>query len=250
MTSLNPVRTVGSILQEVLRVRVGLDRRAARARALELLRDVGIPEPERRLGQYPFELSGGMRQRVMIALALSGEPKLLLADEPTTALDVTVQAQIMALLAELQHRHGTAIVFVTHDLSLVAGRADRIMVMYGGQVVERATTEALFRAPRMPYTRALLDAMPTIDGDPHEVLATIPGRPPQAVGPQVGCRFAPRCGRVQPRCHVDVPSLTAIDDDLTHEVACWFPLDDPSTRSGVGGAAPTGAFDRSGAESS
>ena len=222
MTSLNPVLRIGQQITEGMRFHLGLDRSTANANALRLLVEVGIPEPERRMRQYPHELSGGMRQRVMIAVALACGPKLLFADEPTTALDVTVQAQILNLLQREQRERDMAMVLVTHDLGVVAGRADEIAVMYAGQVVERAPTATLFRNVRMPYTEALLRSIPSLDAPSHSRLQAIPGRPPSLVSPGPGCRFAPRCPYVQDRCRTEQPPL--VEDEAGHHYRCWFPV--------------------------
>jgi peptide/nickel transport system ATP-binding protein len=226
MTSLNPVKKVGRQLTDPLRYHLGLSGDAARKRALELLDLVRIPEASRRLGQYPHELSGGMRQRVIIAIALSCNPKLLIADEPTTALDVTVQKQILDLLASLQRELHMAMVLITHDLGVVAGRAKRIAVMYGGQVVETADTRALFASMRHPYTEALLKSIPRVEHESHTRLEAISGRPPDMVHPPVGCRFAPRCRYAQPTC-VDNPPELAPGPGPGHRFACFFPVDTP-----------------------
>jgi len=197
MTSLNPVQRVGAQIDEALRLHRGLDGPAARKRSIGLLGEVGVPEPEARYRAYPHELSGGMRQRVMIAMALACEPDLLIADEPTTALDVTIQAQILDLLGSLQERHGMAILLVTHDLAVVAEVCDRVMVMYGGQLVESGMVREVFANPLHPYTRGLMDSLPTGDGRP---LRPIPGRVPAAGEWPGGCRFAPRCEWASDRC--------------------------------------------------
>jgi peptide/nickel transport system ATP-binding protein len=222
MTSLNPVLRIGQQITEGMRYHLDMDRGSANATALRLLHDVGIPEPDRRMRQYPHELSGGMRQRVMIAVALACGPKLLFADEPTTALDVTVQAQILNLLQREQRERDMAMVLVTHDLGVVAGRADEIVVMYAGQVVERATTAQLFGNVRMPYTEALLRSIPSLEAPSHSRLQAIPGRPPSLVDPPVGCRFAPRCPYVQDRCLAEQPPL--VEDEAGHLYRCWFPV--------------------------
>ncbi|HEX8802552.1 MAG TPA: ABC transporter ATP-binding protein, partial [Acidimicrobiales bacterium] len=222
MTSLNPVQRVGAQITEGLRVHLDMDRTTARATALALLRSVGIPEPERRLRQYPHELSGGMRQRIMIAVALACGPKLLFADEPTTALDVTVQAQILNLLARQQRERDMAMVLVTHDLGVVAGRADHVAVMYAGQLVEVGPTRSLFTNVRMPYTEALLRSIPTLGQRSHTRLQVIPGRPPDLVDPPPGCRFAPRCPYAQDRCRAESPPL--IDAGGGHLYRCWYPV--------------------------
>jgi oligopeptide/dipeptide ABC transporter ATP-binding protein len=222
MTSLNPVLRIGTQLTEGMRLHLRMDRKTAFANALALLQSVGIPEPEARLKQYPHELSGGMRQRMMIAIALSCGPKLLFADEPTTALDVTVQAQILNLLQAQQRDRDMAMILVTHDLGVVAGRTDEIAVMYAGQVVERAPTAKLFTNVRMPYTEALLGSIPAIDAPAHTRLRAIPGRPPDLVNPPPGCRFAPRCPYVQDRCRAEMPPL--VEGDPGHFYRCWFPV--------------------------
>ena len=223
MTALNPVLRVGTQIVETLRTHMQMDASAARRRAGELLASVDIPEPERRLGQYPHQLSGGMRQRVAIAIALSCEPRLLIADEPTTALDVTVQAQVLDLLAREQQRRQMAMVLVTHDLAVVAHRADTVAVMYAGRIVEQAGARQLFGAMRMPYTSALLGAIPRIDAAPHTRLPAIAGRPPDLARLPAGCAFAPRCARRVDQCTRSAPSLEA-GDDPGHRFACWNPI--------------------------
>jgi oligopeptide/dipeptide ABC transporter ATP-binding protein len=222
MTSLNPVLRVGRQITEGLRVHLKMDRKTANATALALMRSVGIPEPERRLRQYPHELSGGMRQRVMIAIALACGPKLLFADEPTTALDVTVQAQILNLLARQQRERDMGMILVTHDLGVVAGHTDHIAVMYAGQLVEVAPTKELFTNVRMPYTEALLGSIPMLEHRSHTRLRVIPGRPPDLTGEAHHCRFAPRCPYVQERCWQEQPPL--IDGGGGHLYRCWFPV--------------------------
>lgn len=226
-TSLNPVTRVGRQLTETLRLRRGMDRRPAREEAVDLLRRVGIPDPARRARSYPHELSGGMRQRACIALAIACGPRVLLADEPTTALDVTVQRQILDLLAGLRRGAGMGLVLITHDLALVAGRTERLLVMYAGRVVETGPTRAVIRAPRHPYTAALLASIPRLDRPGHSRLATIPGRPAAAVNPRPGCRFAPRCPRAQARCRREDPILGSAGDSEHRAVACFHPLDSP-----------------------
>jgi oligopeptide/dipeptide ABC transporter ATP-binding protein len=207
MTSLNPLLTVERQLTEVLELHRNMTRAEARRAAARGLDEVGIPDPERRLDQYPHELSGGMRQRVMIAMGLLCEPKLLLADEPTTALDVTIQAQILELMKDLQERRGTAIILVTHDLGVVAGMADRVHVMYAGRLVETGPIGPLFKDPRHPYTRGLLQSVPRLTGDPDLALDSIPGQPPDLADLPPGCAFAPRCSFATPACELDRPRL-------------------------------------------
>ena len=223
MTSLNPVLTIGSQLMETLHEHLELDSSAARQRSLELLAAVGIPAPEQRLKQYPHQLSGGMRQRVAIAIALSCEPKLLIADEPTTALDVTIQAQILDLLAREQRRRHMTMILITHDLGVVAGRTDEVVVMYGGRIVERAPTKVLFKQMLMPYTEALLEAIPKIDAPPHTRLAAISGRPPDPTQPLRGCSFSPRCRYADMRCRNEKPALVSADRP-DHTYACFHPI--------------------------
>ena len=223
MTSLNPVLTIGSQLIETLREHLEFDTPTATRRSVELLAAVGIPAPEQRLNQYPHQLSGGMRQRVAIAIALSCEPKLLIADEPTTALDVTIQAQILDLLAREQRRRHMAMIIITHDLGVVAGRTDEVAVMYAGRVVERAPTPALFKKMRMPYTEALLAAIPKIDSPPHTPLPAISGRPPDPTRPIAGCSFSPRCRYAMEDCHRQKPAL-ADTGSPHHQYACFHPI--------------------------
>ncbi|MEV0345742.1 ABC transporter ATP-binding protein [Nonomuraea sp. NPDC050680] len=218
MTSLNPLKTIGAQIAESLRLHQGLSRSEARAKAVDALREVGIPAPERRAGDYPHQFSGGMRQRAMIAMALACRPKILIADEPTTALDVTVQAQIMELLAGLQERFGMAIVLITHDLGVVARAADQVLVMYGGRPVELAPVDDVFADPRMPYTRALLHSMPRSDVPGGAPLDPIPGAPPSLFAPPDGCAFHPRCSMALPECAELVPALT--EKAPGHRAAC------------------------------
>ena len=208
MTSLNPVMKIGRQIGEGLRLNRGLDSKAAARRAVELLSEVGIPEPDRRAQQYPHELSGGMRQRVAIAIAIACAPKLLIADEPTTALDVTVQRQILDLLQGEQRQRGMAMILITHDLGVAAGRADDIMVMYAGRAVETAATREIFRSPRMPYTEALLRSLPRLSDPTHTRLSAIPGRPPDLARRSGGCAFGPRCLYRTERCDAEQPALT------------------------------------------
>jgi peptide/nickel transport system ATP-binding protein len=207
MTSLNPVVPIGRRITEVLRFHRHLGRAEARARALELLEQVGIADPERRFGQYPHELSGGMRQRVMIAAAIACDPDVLIADEATTALDVTVQRQILDLLQSIQQQRRMAMMIITHDLGIVAGRTDEIIVMYAGQIVERASTVRLFKAHAHRYTGALLSAMPDLTVAPHSEMLTIPGAPPRLANLPPGCRYAPRCGFATDECMAKDPPM-------------------------------------------
>ncbi|OHV30962.1 hypothetical protein CC117_27145 [Parafrankia colletiae] len=224
LSNLNPVRTIGAQLTDPLRHHLGLSRRAARVRARELLELVQLTEPARRLREYPHELSGGMRQRVMLATALACRPDVLIADEPTTALDVTVQRQILDLLTRLRRELDMAVLLISHDLSVVRGRTDRVAVMYAGEIVESAPTEMLFTHPRHPYTRALLQARLRLDLPRDTPLATIAGVPASLADPPAGCRFAPRCPSARPRC-AERPRLTAMPGDAAtpHLAACWFP---------------------------
>ncbi|MDH3289717.1 MAG: ABC transporter ATP-binding protein [Gemmatimonadota bacterium] len=224
-TSLNPVLTVETQITETLRAHRTISRTAARARATDLLELVRIPQAAERLGAYPHELSGGMQQRVMIAIALSCEPKVLIADEPTTALDVTVQAQILELLAELQGRLGMAMLLISHDLGVVAGLADRIAVMYGGQIIEQASAAAIFERPMHPYTEALLKAVPRLDR-PVTRLSAIAGSVPNAATWPDGCRFHPRCPHAWDRCRTSHPELTPT---AAGDVRCWL-TDEPHRR--------------------
>jgi peptide/nickel transport system ATP-binding protein len=225
MTALNPVVRVGRQITESLTRRAGLDQAAARATAVTLLTSVGIPDPERRLRSYPHELSGGMRQRVMIAIAVACSPRLLLADEPTTGLDVTVQAQILDLIAGLREERAMAMILVSHDLAVVAGVADDIAVMYAGRIVEHATPVSLFENTKMPYTEALLHSIPRLTDPSHTRLKAIPGRPPDLAVRQIGCAFAPRCAYVQERCRREAPPLRSAAPG--HTFACWFPVGTP-----------------------
>jgi oligopeptide/dipeptide ABC transporter ATP-binding protein len=222
MTALNPVLRVGDQIAETPMVRLGLGRRAARTRALELMRLVGIPDPKRRANAYPHELSGGMRQRVMIAIALSADPKLILCDEPTTALDVTIQDQILRLLGSLQRELGVSLVFVSHDLAVIAQTCTKIAVMYAGQVVESGSVDTVFREPRHPYTLGLLRSVPDFDVV-RTHLSSIPGSPPDLAAPPAGCRFHPRCGFVHDDCRRDPIPLIELGGDraarcLYHEL--------------------------------
>jgi oligopeptide/dipeptide ABC transporter ATP-binding protein len=227
MTSLNPVVRIGRQITESMEHHLGLSGKEARERAVALLASVRIPDPQRRMREYPHQLSGGMRQRVSIAIALACGPLLLIADEPTTALDVTVQAQILDLLARQQEERYMAMILVTHDLGVVAGRADEIAVMYAGQIVEKAPTRALFADVKMPYTEALLRSIPRIEEPSHQRLAAIGGRPPVLVDPPVGCRFAPRCPYAQDKCREEAPPLREAAT-AGHVFRCWFPVAAPA----------------------
>src|SRR6478609_7616887 len=223
ISSLNPVMTIGKQITESLRLHLKMSKAEARITAVTLLRSVNIPEADRRFAEYPHQLSGGMRQRVMIALALACGPRLLFADEPTTALDVTVQAEILNLLQDQQTDRFMAMVLVTHDLGVVAGRTDEIAVMYAGRIVEQAPTSVLFSHMLHPYTEALLRSIPKVENPSHTRLRVITGRPPDLTDPPPGCKFAPRCPYVQERCRVEEPKLT-LTGSRGHRFACHFPL--------------------------
>jgi oligopeptide transport system ATP-binding protein len=220
LTSLNPTLTIGYQIAETIREHMGLSGKAATDRVVELLGQVGIPRPRERLGDYPFHFSGGMRQRVMIAIALSCSPKLILADEPTTALDVTIQAQILELISRLSDEFHTAVLMITHDLGIAAGMCDRVNVMYAGRIVETGTVDELFEDPQMPYAWGLLDSLPRIDDVRGARLRTIEGLPPLLISPPDACRFAARCNYVRDICRTDEPQLT---DRATpnHKARCW-----------------------------
>ena len=222
MTALNPVRRIGTQLSESLRVRLGMDKKAAMARSAELLSFVRIPDPEAMLKKFPYQLSGGMRQRVMIAIAISCNPELLFADEPTTALDVTVQAQILQLLSDLRRDMKMSMVLITHDLGVVANHTDYVAVMYAGEVVEQAPTAELFANMKMPYTKALLDSIPNIEMKSGARLKVIEGRLPNPVDRPKGCGFVTRCTYAQQKCHDEHPPL--VDAGNGHSYRCWYPL--------------------------
>lgn len=223
MTSLNPTMTIGNQIIEGIQWHRKVETEEAKKQAIEMLRLVGIPHPERRLVQYPHELSGGMRQRVMIAMALALRPKILIADEPTTALDVTIQAQILDLMKDLQDKTGTSIILITHDLGVVAETAQRVAVMYGGKVIETGKVDEIFYDARHPYTWGLLNSMPRIDLSKDEELQSIPGSPPDLYDPPAGCPFVDRCPYAMRVCDEEMPPITKCSD--THQVACW--LEDP-----------------------
>src|SRR5579875_3902182 len=225
LSSLNPTKSIGEQVAEPVRLHRHANRREAFDRALEVLELVGLPRPKERLGDYPHQLSGGLRQRVMIAIALACEPKVLLADEPTTALDVTIQAQILKVLDDLEQRLGMATLLVTHDMGVVAGRSKRINVMYAGRIVEQASSEELFTAMRHPYTQALLGSIPRLEADSSKPLLSIPGLPPDLTNPPHGCRFAARCQFATEKCLAEEPPL---DGDTDHKFACWHPVDGPA----------------------
>ena len=230
MTSLNPVFTVGFQLMEPLREHMGLSKAQAKARAAELLDLVGIPDAHRRLFDYPHQFSGGMRQRVMIAIALACDPKVLIADEPTTALDVTIQAQILELVKQLRQKLGMSIIWITHDLGVIAGIADRVMVMYGGQVVEQAPVRELFSNPQHPYTQALLGTIPTVRGTRPDRLQVIEGQPPILYGAPSFCSFSERCAHAFEPCRSRNPAPVTVD--VEHNVACLWNVDEGAPRHG------------------
>lgn len=231
MTSLNPTMQVGKQIVEAIKHHEKLDKKEAEARAIEILKQVQIPNAEERAKQYPHQFSGGMRQRAMIAMALSCNPKLLIADEPTTALDVTIQAQILDLLSHVRKEFGTAIILITHDLGVVANLADRIAVMYAGKIVEAGTSEMIFKNPSHPYTLALLASMPKHDQTREEGLISIPGTPPDLISPPLGCAFASRCSKCMKVCLNNVPPSFMISEG--HEAACWlFHKDCPASAKG------------------
>src|ERR1700691_2838612 len=235
LTSLDPTKSIGSQVSEPVRLHRGASKAEALDRAVEVLSLVGLPRPKERLKDYPHQLSGGPRPRVMIAMALACDPKLLIADEPTTALDVTIQAQILALLRDLKDRLGMAMLLITHDMGVIAGHADRVNVMYAGRVVETAGVGELFAGMHHPYTQALLASIPQLDQDARKALHAIPGLPPDLSHPPQGCRFAARCTRASEKCVAEEPSLAGKTFD--HRFSCWHPVDGPLTLAiiGVGG---------------
>jgi oligopeptide/dipeptide ABC transporter ATP-binding protein len=224
LSSLNPVITIGSHFREVLSLHLGMDKHQAGDRAVELMRAVGIPDAAARLHEYPHRMSGGQRQRVIIALAMACQPRLLIADEPTTALDVTIQAQILELMDNLVTSSNLGSILITHNLGVVAGHCDRVVVMYAGRVMETATVDDLFDRPTHPYTVGLLRCVPRITPTRTKVFETIPGLPPQVTRLATGCPFAPRCSRANDRCHTETPTLAEVAP--AHSVACWDPVQD------------------------
>jgi oligopeptide transport system ATP-binding protein len=219
MTSLNPVLTIGRQVGEALEVHMGMDRAQSRRRSIELLEMVGIPLADQRINDYPHQFSGGMRQRVMIAMALSCNPQILIADEPTTALDVTIQAQIVELVKRLRDEIGMAVIWITHDLGVVAGLVARVNVMYAGYIVETGPVHDIYANPRHPYTIGLLGSLPRLDESTHQRLRSIDGLPPDLVAPPPGCPFAPRCGYAVEQCLQENPTLEGVG--LDHQAACW-----------------------------
>ena len=235
MTSLNPVLTIGSQITEALRLHMGMNNTEARKRTAELLTLVGIPDAASRLDHYPHQFSGGMRQRVMIAMGLSCNPKLLIADEPTTALDVTIQAQILDLIKRLRDEFGMAIIWISHDLGVVAGVADTIQVMYGGMIVERGPVDIVFASTRHPYTLGLLSSLPRLDDDGTRRLTSIEGAPPDMRNPLTGCPFVPRCTYRRDVCETHIPPLETVPDAQTekHTMACWVDVRTNELRPGA-----------------
>ena len=230
MTSLNPVLTIGKQITEPIRTHLGMSKAEAKNKAVELLELIGIPKAASRLDDYPYQFSGGMRQRVMIAIALSCTPEILIADEPTTALDVTIQAQIIDLIKQLREEFGMSIIWITHDLGVVAGIADRVMVMYGGYIVERASVKELYENSKHPYTQGLLGSLPRIEDRTVERLTNIEGQPPSLFQEPTSCPFAPRCSYVFERCLEENPTILPLS--ATHEVACWWDIENGEPRNG------------------
>ncbi len=245
LTALNPTMTIGKQISEGVRLHRDVTKAQARERALEVLTLVEMPRPSERLDQYPHELSGGLRQRVMIAMALACEPKLLIADEPTTALDVTIQAQILDLIDDLRERLHMGVILITHDMGVIAGRTDRVIVMYAGKIVEEAATPVLFANERHPYAEALLASVPKIDQDPGESLLTIPGLPPDLSEIITNCRFAPRCRYATDECReLEPPLEPANDGDASHRFACFHPVEHAPSPEGVVKVGPIGPRSR------
>ena len=230
MTSLNPVLTIGQQIMEPLRTHLGMSKEEAKERTIKILQLIGIPMASSRLDDYPHQFSGGMRQRVMIAIALSCNPQILIADEPTTALDVTIQAQIIDLIKELRKELGMSIIWITHDLGIIAGIADRVIVMYGGFIVEKADVKELYGNPKHPYTQGLLGSLPRLEERSVDRLTNIQGQPPNLLSQPEICPFAPRCLHVFEQCLKENPNLLSIDDE--HEVACWWDVDNGVPRHG------------------
>ena len=239
LTSLDPTKTIGYQVAEPVRLHKNASKAEALHRAVEVLSLVGLPRPKERLGDFPHQLSGGLRQRVMIAMALACEPKLLIADEPTTALDVTIQAQILTLLKDLKDRLGMAMLLITHDMGVIAGHADRVNVMYAGRVVETAEAGALFAEMHHPYTQALLASIPQLSQDAKKALHAIPGLPPDLAHPPEGCRYAARCTRATDKCRTDEPPLAGKTPD--HRFSCWHPVDGPLALAVIGESGPDAA---------
>src|ERR1700734_2512028 len=236
LTSLDPTKSIGSQVAEPVRLHRGASKGEALDRAVEVLSLVGLPRPKERLSDYPHQLSGGLRQRVMIAMALANEPKLLIADEPTTALDVTIQAQILSLLDDLKERLGMGMLLITHDMGVIAGWASRVMVMYAGRIVETAEVQDLFSEMHHPYTQALLASIPQLDQDASKALHAIPGLPPDLAHPPAGCRFAARCPRATDKCRTDEPPLSG--QTFEHRFSCWHPVDGPLALTVIGQSGP------------
>ena len=232
MSSLNPVKKIGKQITEVLTKRMGMSSRPARVRAAELINSVGIPDAEQQLDRYPMHLSGGMRQRVAIAIAIACEPKLLIADEPTTALDVTIQAQILDLLKEQQNKHNMSVMLITHNLGIVSGYTDDVAVMYAGKIVEKCSTEELISRPLMPYTEALMGSAPLLSDPPHTRLKAIAGLPPNLLNLPGGCNFHSRCSYGDEKCNSQAPDLVTFENSM-HMFACWHPLNRSKPREAM-----------------
>ena len=242
MSSLHPYYRIGWQIAEAIRAHEDIDKHTARRRAIDLLASVGIPRPDERVDDFPHQFSGGMRQRAMIAMALALDPALIVADEPTTALDVTVQAQIIELIQQLQRDHGSSVILITHDLGVVADAAHDVLIMYAGQVMEQASRRPAYYQPHHPYTVGLLGSLPQQAGDTRR-LKSIPGQPPSLINPPAGCPFHPRCPFVMPRCRTDTPPLRQVGDDATHHSACWLPVGLVGTGDDVDAARARAALD-------